>query len=254
MPVIEPTTAYLDLRWNQARRTPGVHVSQVIRPIAVAMGVFDDGDDEYASLEDRIRLQSPSQAAADSKLLRISCGLAWEEWYGHMLETCPLYPGFVYHPGEYEAPATVRADVRDATSPASFSMLGTPDGISESQLPACPLSVHEIKYTYKSDKHEPTHYWHHICQLSTYCHLLSVACGFPVLDAYLHMIHVRGNYRDIFPTLRVYRITFTAAEIAANWLMLSTEARILLDSGALVPEGISETATTTPPAPVIPIS
>lgn len=112
-------------------RSPGVHLSGVIRAIAGEVGILKLDPEEDPSLIEHGDINDV--AATDPyALIRIAIGLAWEQWY---IKT--QLPEVTDHPGEWE----------------SDGIFMTPDGEELSIVyRQYRVLIHEIKATYKSTK------------------------------------------------------------------------------------------------------
>ena len=198
------------------RRTPGLHVSGLIRSAAL----------KYGLLKPRTRQQQVAQDKEQEVLRSFSTfssfggggtGLTFEE-------DCPLivfmglcwedrlqqqYPNMVYHIGEFD---------RDG-------VLMSPDGIEEWNGV---WFVDEIKLTYKSMS-TPFEFQtlYHI-QTKAYCKRLKTNyCRF-------HVLYVNGNYTDTRgPHYRLYDITYTDLELQSNWDFLLRHRDWLASTGGL---------------------
>lgn len=174
-------------------RTPGIHLSAVIRCIATEAGllkrnVADDlslvevgGNEEWWG-----RLSEPDR-------LRISIGLAWEEWYIPQM-------GYINdHPGEMQLDGIYM----------------TPDGESlDVVLNHHMLCLHEVKATYKSTKTVGNldSQWMWLAQTKAYCKAMGT------MRAFLHVLFLCGDYSfPMTPQLRVWRIDYDQAELDENW-------------------------------------
>lgn len=185
---------------DRAPRSPGVHVSSIIRSIAGRQGILkkeyvedfslvDLGDDAWwASLDPVNRL-------------RIAIGLAWEEWYVTTL------PGVTDHPGEMHVDGIYMTHDGE-----SLDILRTMRG------PQYVLVLHEFKSTYKSTKTvgNLASQWLWIAQAKAYCK------GLGTRIAFLHVLFICGDYTyPIRPLLKVFRIEFTQVEIDDNWELMT---------------------------------
>ncbi len=186
---------------TSAGRSPGHHVSGIIRLLAIERGILTPEETEELSLVD-IRDMSHIGIVAQ---LRIHMGLAWEAWYLPLLLDVEKHPGEVLLDGVYMSP----------------------DGQSVSVIFTLPgkygLIVHEVKCTYKSTNTtnakgkvllgRKNFLW--MCQLKSYCK------GKKTRYAVLHVLHVCGDYtKPIVPILMRYHIEFTQQELDDNWNLL----------------------------------
>src|SRR6266478_1940336 len=126
--IIVPSQVKFRLPESQVPRSKGVHVSAIIRSIALEMGILKTDQAEGPSLADVREIINPEV------ILRMAIGLAWEDWY---LNNILNKEGVVKHPGE--------------TKVDGIHM--TPDGVSLDTIDRQQvLRVHEVKATYKSTK------------------------------------------------------------------------------------------------------
>ena len=224
--VIREIQGSFDLGHGAAPRTPGRHVSEVIRELSLSRGIWkqDDQDELDFTLakyraargEDVIRLYPAA-------IYRIAAGLAWESWYG------PQVPEINFHGiGELR----------------KNGIIGTPDGLKVKPVTGA-LVVPEIKYTWKSsrsDREEPveriTREYPWTCQACSYCRLASpenikiwtqngvvLASDTLVREAELHVFWSNGNYKGSGPELRVYGIEFSPEEVMANWNVITAKSQ-----------------------------
>jgi hypothetical protein len=134
--------AAFSLRCGSAPRSPGLHVSSVLRSIALKIGVLKPDDEEE-------ELDPLNEDLPRSAVNRMAAGLAWEAWYGP--QVCDLY-----HPGEY----------------CVDGLYLTPDGVSFD-----PFRVIEIKYTWRSSAKDVSQHWVWMTQLKVYCHCMDTRLG-----------------------------------------------------------------------------
>lgn len=178
-------------------RSPGVHVSSIIRCIATETQILKPEWTEELSLVDT------SQVAWWLNLdevarLRIAMGLAWESWYlkqlGHV----------VPHPGEMQLQGIYLTHDGE-----SLDAIYTESGLTQHLL-----CLHEVKFTYKSTKTVGNleSQWMWITQMQAYCKALGTRI------AYLHVYFACGNYSyPMRPQLKVWRVEFTQDEIDITW-------------------------------------
>lgn len=188
-------TQALALPIPSSPRSQGMHISTLIKNRAIRMGHLKGVPLEEISLVDASQqawwdgLDQPSQ-------LRMSIGLAWEDWY------VPRLPGVLYHPGEM----------------CIEGLFATHDGESlemvKSGGESAEVAGHEIKTTSKSIKT--------VGDLSTqYMWLMQMKAYAKGLDCtlfYLHILYLYGDYSfPMQPRLHIWRIRFTPREIACAW-------------------------------------
>ena len=194
-------------------RSPGLHVSEIIRDVALTMGYLSRDDEEELDWTlNRYRLAHGENMVKvyPAALYRVALGLSWEEWLGRQR------PDIHFHGlGELW---------RDG-------IVGTPDGLSFTDSGAG--IIHEIKLTWKSsrsDREAPSERIHKefmwCCQTKSYLQLARVAGG-DFTTAQLHVYWVNGNYRGSGPEYRTYQLTFTTQELDANWRLLTNAGRKL---------------------------
>ena len=187
-------------------RSGGIHVSDVIRRIAIALGYLKDDRDDADEAESREEWEASLPREA---MLAMASGLAWEEYLAR------VYEGQVeFHPGEVE---------KDGIS-------GSPDGVKWGYRNwGDPTIVAEFKYSEKSSNNEPIgpdgkptpKWWMWLTQVMCYCHMLDTTRA----DFYVY--HVRGDYRDQRKQFLKYEFEFTEAELEGNWKMIVREARAM---------------------------
>ncbi len=185
-------------------RSPGLHVSTLLKRIAIALGLIKS----LKAMGGKWKAEPVIDEEAFP--LQMALGLAYEDFMSLQ------YPEMIYHPGEL---------VLDGIA-------GSPDGITP--LPDLPqyeglgdAVVDEFKFTYKSGRHDINHpnYKMWLWQIMAYCKMLGVLC------ARLHVLFVNGCYDYAAPGLpclyRIYCIQFTQDELDRNWEMLLTEKQAL---------------------------
>lgn len=200
----------LELPETIPKRSVGVHLSGVIRCLAMDMGILNKEQAEELSLTDVRYIVDPVA------LLRIMIGLAWEDYY---LKNVLIKDGVEKHPGEFKVDGIYM----------------TPDGISEEGVESTGVIVtqrtvkkgvrykriHELKATYKSTKtvgesvEELQKQWLWMAQIKGYCHATDTNL------ASLHVLYLCGDYKmPIRPVMRVYDLEFTSQEIQENWSLM----------------------------------
>lgn len=181
-------------------RTPGIHVSSVIRNIAIGSGILKS----KVPLEDLSLVEVDGNEWWDKDLteedrIRICLGLAWEQWY------IPQLSGVIDHPGEMEVDGIYM----------------TPDGESldtviidtfEKEV----IAIHEIKATSKkvesvwdpsTGKVDLSSQWMWLMQMKAYCK------GAGTRLCYLHVLF----YASWKPQVLRWRVEFTQQEIDTAW-------------------------------------
>jgi len=219
--LIREINGKFDLGHGAAPRSPGRHVSEVIRELAVSRGIWKQDDQE--ELDFTLAKYEAARGGDVVKLYpqamyRIAAGLAWESWYGPQQDI------------NFHAIGELQKD----------RIIGTPDGLFFDDDGGV---VPEIKYTWKSsrsDRETPQeriskeYPW--TCQGCSYCRLCSpervkiwtqngiVMCSDTLVRrADFHVFWAQGNYRGSGPELRVYRVEFTPEEVLANWNVITAK-------------------------------
>lgn len=191
------TSLPLDLGPSSVGRSKGVHVSEVIRCIALEMDIL-----KYELVEELSLLTPKDMSKLDIiSQLRIHMGFAWEAYY------IPLLPNVKKHPGE----ALVD------------SVYMTPDGTEMAVVVVGGLRrrmcrIHEVKLTYKSTNTvgDFTKQFMWLSQLKSYCKAHNTRF------ATSHVLFVCGDYKfPISPQLIRYHIEFTKQEIDDNWSLIT---------------------------------
>ncbi len=192
---------------GKVARTPGIHVSGVLKLIAQENGVLKRERAEEFGLIDLTEQEGAGEewweSLEEDIKLKICMGLAWEEWYLEQLEDVLKHPGemvldgiYLTHDGE------------------SLDMV-----VSSNLLVLC---IHEIKLTYKSLNTigNLSTQWLWLAQTKAYCK----ARGTRI--AYLHVLAVCGDYSwPQRPMRKVFRIIYTQAEIDENWDVITGYVR-----------------------------
>jgi len=213
--IITPIPVKLILPASPVARSEGIHVSGIIRSIAVEMGILKQELAEEAGLSD-IR-----EITDQTHLLRILIGIAWEEFYiGKVLKS----EGILDHPGEVEldgihmSPDGESLDVIITRKPACFTKKYQGGLEDQSRTHAGKaLRVHEIKATYKSTNTvgDMSKEWMYLTQLKAYCKGRGTRYG------ELHILFLCGDYSyPIKPLLRRWQLEFTQHELDSNWELL----------------------------------
>jgi hypothetical protein len=187
-------------------RTPGVHLSGIIRGIAIECGILKGEIIEDFSLAEGEGQSEEWWANLDivSKI-RICIGLAWEQWF---IKT--QLPEVVDHPGELTLDGVHM----------------TPDGEEIRFFIAvgkhC-LVVHEVKATYKSTNTMGAFTGEDLeSQIMLKLQVIGYCKANNTRFAVVHVLFLCGDYSwPIRPKLLRYSIEFTQAEIDEKWQMLT---------------------------------
>lgn len=176
---------------NQGDRG-GIHVSDVLSYTGGVLGKIPDDDD-----------------IDDESKLRITLGLAFEDWLGPHLEK--ENENFIYHPSEYER----------------NGIIGSPDGILVDPNTGKLMPV-EMKCSAKSARYDPVEeangkWWYWIRQGMSYICILPDAV--PVCK-YI-VCHINGAYeKGILGRARIveYDIQFSEEELEKHWNFMEINA------------------------------
>jgi hypothetical protein len=202
MQIWDKTADFLLRLQGDEDRSPGLHVSEVIRSIALKTGKLDKkygGDVEELGEQERF-------PPGDASTLRVMMGLAWEKWLGS------AYPFIDFHAGE------LRRD----------GLIATPDGMSETvALGVGYVALHEFKVTWKSSRRGIESAWMWLTQCKCYCKMMGVRI------CLLHVYWVNGDYTYQGPQFTVHHIVFDQWEIDACWEMVMQEARTCFEDRRL---------------------
>ena len=181
-------------------RSPGVHLSSIIRRIAIQEGILTTDEEESMGL-----LSDHREITDPVAILRISIGLAWEQYYIPRI----LGPALdvVDHPGEMLVDGIYMTPDGESVGIVHVEKRGKKrhDSI-----------VHEIKATYKTARKDIRKQWMWIAQMRSYCRAKGTC------HAMLHVLFICGDYsRPIKPMLRTFVFEFTQEELDSTWdLML----------------------------------
>lgn len=177
-------------------RTPGLHVSSLIRCIAAETGILKPEWVEDLSLVDVREITDFTQ------VLRILIGLAWEVMYADTIKDSVLdHPGEVCVDGVYMTP-----------DGESVSVVRVENGVE-----IYDVVVHEYKTTYKSTRTvgDLSTQWIWLAQIKAYCKAKGTRY------AQVHCLFLCGDYKfPIKPDFRVWFVEFTQEEIDRNWDLL----------------------------------
>lgn len=191
-----PTTAYNFPVITDSGRSSGIHLSGILRPLAIKLGLFDETGETLEQLA--VRHSTPgTHFGSCPPLTRCTVGYAWEEYLFRHL------PRVIAHPFELELDG----------------ILGSPDGI-EFPVDGRPPILHEIKSTYYS-VNKPLDKTTWLWQSAGYLRMLSAAFDEQCTQAVLHPLHLRGDYRDQFPLYTPTLVEFEWQEIESYWQMIT---------------------------------
>lgn len=212
--IVTEEPAVLTLPEPRSIRPMGLHQSAIIRCVATEYGILKPEWCEELSLAD-IRTVTDPMA-----ILRMSIGLAWEEYYIPMLPDVEDHPDTVKYDGVYMS-----------MDGLSLSVILTSNDGGKSFKRQWAIVVHEVKATYKSvktvglfeTKDQLRKNWMWLAQLKTYC--IAKKTRF----ASLHVLFLCGDYKfPIQPQLKKFNFEFTNEELQENWTFLREYATLKL--------------------------
>lgn len=230
--IITPLPVTIPYPKSKTPRSPGLHLSGIIRGIAQDTGLLDKLEAESLSL---IEVNGEDWWATldEPTKLRIALGLAWEQLYIPMLEE----GGVVDHPEELCVDGIYMS--RDGESVDVVMHESRPDYWEALYVPA----LIEVKATFKSVNtvSDIQSQWMWMSQMMGYAHAMDT------LVAYLHCLCIVGDYKtkkmsspfgkslgvwDIEPRLLKWKFEFTEYELERNWDLMRDYAR---SKGHLLP-------------------
>jgi hypothetical protein len=188
----KPIQVPLNLRTGPPRSS-GVHLSAVLRAIAVQLGTFKAYEED---LDEMIGRVAPESVGTTGTLMRITIGYAWEDWIFPRLSNVIRQPGELF----------------------LDDVFGTPDGIEFEANGD--IILHEGKATFKSSKGgvERVTLW--MWQAAGYLKMLQAKWGEECRRVVFHPLFIRGDYKGIDPQYLPTEITFEQAEIESVWDMV----------------------------------
>lgn len=213
--IITPLPVSLAYPQSKTPRSPGLHLSNIIRGIAMDTGILDKLEAESLSLIE-VSGEDWWSTLEEPTKIRIALGLAWEQWYIPTMEI----DGVVDHPEELCVDGIYMS--RDGESI---------DVLMHEANPIYIPALIEVKATFKSVKtvSDIRSQWMWMAQIMGYCF------GMDTTRAYLHCLCVVGNYKikrlsspfgkemgvyDIEPQLLKWQFDFTEFELERNWTLM----------------------------------
>lgn len=179
-------------------RSPGVHLSGIIRSVALSTGALKSRDDEE-DLDVMIANTQPENVGDNSRLMLVVLGMAWESWMA------PRIPGMIHQPGEL----------------CLDGVYMSPDGIAFDEKGKGKL--HEFKATWTTARKPIEDHAMWMWQAAGYLAALSEHFKEPWLNVVFHPVFMRGDYTRTGPQWPLYRpqeIEFEPEEIRSYWDML----------------------------------
>jgi hypothetical protein len=169
-------------------RTPGIHLSGVLRHIAISAGILKGVDPVTGKWD------GDKDIDEEEMPMRMAIGMAWEDW------AVGLYPDMLHQPGELE---------RD-------NVFGTPDGITYDPFGDEPAIIEEFKATWLSSwKKDITQKWLWMHQGMGYCSMYGLA-----RRVRYHVLWMNGDYRPPSPKYMTYLVEFSQAELDRGWALV----------------------------------
>lgn len=190
----------------QKARSAGIHVSSIIRCIAAETNILVLRPEELAELS-LVELKQSTRFDDPVVALRVSMGLAWEEWY---IKT--QLPNAIDHPDEMHCDGIF-------LSPDGEEL----DWIIRGKQTDLIHKIHEVKCTYKSTKtvgeteEDLKHQFMWMSQTKSYCHAAKTRyCD-------LHVLFVDGDYSfPMRPSAKIFHLEFDQHEIDDNWDLITS--------------------------------
>lgn len=196
--IITEIPVTLTLPSSEIPRSPGQHVSGIIRCMATEMGILKPEWAEELSLVDVREIKDPTA------ILRMLIGLSWERYYVQEILAPKL--GVVHQPGELSYDGVYGSP--DGESLSTFLLEG------KNRLESV---MHEIKSTYKSVNTvgDVTGEFMWLSQIKAYCKMRGTT------HAMLHVLFICGDYKfPIRPIPKMWQLEFTQQEVDDNWSLL----------------------------------
>lgn len=187
-------------------RSPGVHLSGLLRSMAVEYGFLDPKWVEDLKLVEVGGDGSLWWNALDpDSQIRMAAGLAWEQWY------LPLVEGVTHQPGEMLVEGIYMTHDGQSLSTV-MRQVGWKRSLRHT------IACHEVKTTDKSintvgdlNFFNPKN-WLWLTQIACYCK------GLETTLAFLHVLYWYGDYtRPFRKQLHIWRLEFTEEEIETIW-------------------------------------
>lgn len=182
-------------------RTPGLHLSNILRAMAIHTKIFKDSD----NLDILIPSIDPLKVGKSGPLMRCVMGYAWENWVAaNVLKQARFHPGEFFLDG----------------------IIGTPDCIEEDEYW---LTLHEVKWTFKSSAPPFSDHLLWLWQGACYMKMVSETYRTPVSECRLiyHPCYVKGNYRGIDTEYRPVEVRLTQGEVDGVWNTVSEHRNLV---------------------------
>lgn len=172
-------------------RTPGLHLSQILRAMSIHTGKFKNS----ADLGVEIQTLDPLAVGMSGPLMRCIMGYSWEDWlFTNVLKKARQHPGEFFLDG----------------------IIMTPDGLEEDEDW---LTIHEAKWTFLSSNRPFSDRLSWLYQGACYMKGVSVAMGVPISQCRLiyHPCYVKGNYKGIDTEYRPVEVRLEEREVNGVW-------------------------------------
>lgn len=179
-------------RLHAAPRSSGMHLSGVLRYIAVEGGLFKNIQEDID---------------AEELPVRMALGLAWEEF------AVSLYPEIAWQPGETE-----KNGIHMTCDGIGFHK--QPDPARKGLTVKVPC-LEEFKLTWKKVRtgEEMLHEWYWMQQGRGYC------WGYDIGFVRWHVCYINGDYRGSGPIYKRYLVSFSDLDVEStrNMIVANTE-------------------------------
>lgn len=183
---------------GSGKRTPGVHLSGILRPLAFSLGWLDKKWDTEETIPELIS-RCGDDPGQNGNLMRLVLGMAVEEWLAKQLTS--TRSGFVHQPGEFSLD----------------DIYGNPDGL---ECDGDGYLVHEIKGTHKSSRKPVQDQSLWIWQGACYCRILSEHFKERITRCIFHPFYIRGDYSGIEPKYCPTLVVWEWEEIMSMWAVV----------------------------------
>jgi hypothetical protein len=177
------------------QRTPGLHVSQIIKSICI-----DIDPKRFTQENERLPWE------------RFESGFTFERVLEVALQS---RRADIFRPGEVEKDGII-------LSPDGIDAAGDEFSFAATWVPGyVDWVLEEYKFTWMSSREAPdaAKFIHWFWQMKAYCYALET------LRARLRVLFVNGDYQGSGPQYKVWDIQFTERELIENWNMLLGQAR-----------------------------
>lgn len=195
---VDFTSLVLSEEQSRTDRTPGIHVSDIIKYLSELAG--EGGDDTYTR-EDLDRFAQ--------------LGRMWEQMLADVVYTRPRYEriGEIDKDGIIGSPDAI--DLYEWTL-HEYKVAWGSSGLATPPDLVNPYKTDSMRQKFRS----------YILQCQAYCHMLGL------VSAEITVLHVNGPWRPPLPTALRHRLLFSPGELEATWMLFRMHAEALRASAA----------------------